>query len=52
MPDRGSADYDNAVSPFQTLDDSDVVQGATVTARGYFVAGGIEAYWISIASVP
>lgn len=52
MPDRGSAVYDNAVSPFHALDDSDVVQGATVTARGYSVAGGIEAYWISIASVP
>jgi hypothetical protein len=48
MPDRVSAVYDNAVSPFNELDDSDVVQGATVTARGYSVAGGIEAYWISI----
>jgi hypothetical protein len=52
LPDRIAAVYDNAVSPFHTLDDSDVVQGATVTARGYLVAGGIEAYWISIASVP
>lgn len=52
MPRRTAAVYDNAVSPFNTLDESFVVQGATVTARGYSVAEGIEAYWISIETGP
>ncbi len=55
MPDRGSAVYDNAVSPFNRLDQSIVVKGARVTARGYPAdapTGGVEAYWISIETGP
>ena len=50
-PNRDSAVYDNAVSPFNPLDQSFIVQGARVTARGYPAdapTGGVEAYWISI----
>lgn len=51
MPDREHAIYDNAVSPFNRLNDSFVVKGARVIARGYPAdapAGGVEAFWISI----
>lgn len=48
MPGRFSAFYDNAVSPFNSLDDSFIVKGAKVTARGYRAMDGVKAYWISI----
>ena len=49
MPDRASANYDNAVFPFALLTEAAIVDNAAVTARGFFVEGvGIEAYWISI----
>lgn len=51
-PDRFTALYDNAVSPFHTLDESYVVKEALVTVRGYPVPGGIDAYWISIVPGP
>jgi hypothetical protein len=47
-PDRFTALYDNAVSPFGPLDESFVVKGGFVTARGYPALEGIEAYWISL----
>jgi hypothetical protein len=52
-PSRTSAVYDNAVS-HELLSDTSVVQGTTITARGYFVTGepgvpgGIDAFWISV----
>ena len=48
MLDRVSAIYDNAVSPFNSLDDSFIVKGAKVTVRGYPAMDGVKAYWISI----
>jgi hypothetical protein len=47
-PDRFTALYDNAVSPFGLLDESFVVKGAFATTRGYPALDGIEAYWISL----
>lgn len=50
-PSRTTAVYDNAdvSSGHESLSDSDVVMGATITARGYFVTGvGIDAFWISV----
>jgi hypothetical protein len=46
-PSRTDAVYDNAVS-HELLSDTDVVQGATITARGYLTDVGIDAFWISI----
>ena len=51
QPSRIDAVYDNAdvSSGYESLFDTDVVMGATITARGYFVEGvGIDAFWISI----
>ena len=53
QPSRADAVYDNAdvSSGYESLFDTDVVMGATITARGYFVTGvpgGIDAFWISI----
>jgi len=49
QPDRDSAYYDNATSPFQPLTFTAIDNGTSVHARGYFdVAGELEAYWISI----
>jgi hypothetical protein len=48
MPDRFLAYYDNAVAPFDPLTDAAIDNNVQVKARGYNVAGGIEAYWISI----
>ncbi len=47
-PDRLNALYDNNAPPFNLLTDNVVVPGVKVTARGYAVPGGIDAYWISI----
>ncbi len=52
-PDRFSAVYDNALFPYERLDQSFIADNVAVTARGYtrFVGGvpvGVEAYWISI----
>jgi len=47
-PFRAGALYDNAVFPFETLDDAAVVKGATITARGFAATEGVEAFWISI----
>jgi hypothetical protein len=50
-PSRIDAVYDNADinSGYEPLYDTDVVMGATIKARGYFVTGvGIDAFWISI----
>jgi hypothetical protein len=48
QPDRFLAYYDNAVAPFDPLTDAAIDNNVQVKARGYNVAGGIEAYWISI----
>ncbi len=47
-PDRLNALFDNNAPPFNLLTDNAVVVGAPVTARGYAVVGGIDAFWISI----
>ena len=48
MPSRTAAYYDNAVSPFTQLTDGSIVDNAAIIARGYKVAGGIDAFWISV----
>jgi hypothetical protein len=48
MPDRFLAFYDNAVAPHGLLTDAAIDNNVQVEARGYNVAGGIEAYWITI----
>lgn len=50
-PNRTAAVFDDAVSAgHEILGDTDVVQGATVKARGYSVPGsGIDAFWISVS---
>jgi len=48
MPSRTTAYYDNAVSPFTQLTDASIVDNAAIIARGYKVAGGIDAFWISV----
>ena len=50
MPSRTGAYYDNAVD-LSRLSDTDIKDHAAITARGYNVAGGIDAYWISIGPV-
>jgi len=47
-PDRLNALFDNNAPPFNLLTDNAVVLGANVTARGYAVPGGIDAFWISV----
>lgn len=47
MPTRFTARYDNNAN-LLLLSQAAIVQGAAVTARGYAVAGGTEAYWISV----
>lgn len=47
-PGRFTAYYDNAVAPHDQLTDAAIDNNVQVKARGYNVAGGIEAYWISI----
>lgn len=48
MPDRATANYDNAIS-FADLTDAAITDNAVVTARGFSVLGvGIDAYWISV----
>jgi hypothetical protein len=46
-PTRTTAYYDNAVDSTQ-LSHLNIVDNAAIIARGYKVAGGIKAYWISI----
>lgn len=46
-PTRTTAYYDNGVDSTQ-LSDVNIVDNAAIIARGYKVAGGIKAYWISI----
>ncbi len=48
MPSRATAFYDNAVAPYPQLTDAAIVDNAAITARGYAVTGGIDAFWISI----
>jgi hypothetical protein len=33
------------------LSDGNIVDNAAITARGYKVTGGINAYWISIGAI-
>jgi Domain of unknown function (DUF4382) len=47
MPTRATAYYDNVYDGTQ-LSDLKILDNAAITARGYKVAGGINAYWISI----
>jgi hypothetical protein len=48
-PSRASARYDNnADLSLLAIGQAAIVQGAVVTARGYAVQGGTEAYWISV----
>ena len=49
MPSRAGAYYDNAAD-LSRLSDANITDNATITARGYKVTGGIDAYWISIGS--
>jgi len=54
LPSRTTAYYDNSADPaFPRLTNGDqaIVDNVSVTARGYAVPGGIEAYWISIGLV-
>ena len=49
MPDRASANYDNAIFPYAALTEAAITDNAVVTARGFSVTGvGTYAYWISI----
>lgn len=49
MPSRFGARYDNnADLSLLAIGQAAIVQGAVVTARGYAVAGGTAAYWISV----
>ena len=48
-PSRSTARYDNnADLSLLAIGQAAIVQGAVVTARGYAVPGGTEAYWISV----
>ena len=47
-PDRFTAYYDNGVLPYTQLTQAAIDNNVQVKARGYNVAGGIEAYWITI----
>lgn len=48
-PSRATARYDNnADLSLLAIGQAAIVQGAVVTARGYPVPGGTEAYWISV----
>ena len=47
QPSRTAAYYDNAVD-FSRLSDTNIKDNTGITARGYKVNGGIDAYWISI----
>lgn len=47
-PARADARYDNTADPAMTFSDNAVVNGVDVTARGYAVAGGIDAFWVSV----
>lgn len=48
-PSRESARYDNnADLSLLSIGQAAIVNGAVVTARGYAVPGGTEAYWISV----
>ena len=48
MPDRSLAYYDNAAFPYGRLNDAIIDNNIQVKARGYAVAGGIEAFWVSV----
>ena len=48
MPSRVTAFYDNAIAPYPQLSDAAIVDNAAITARGYAVTGGIQAFWISV----
>ncbi len=48
IPDRSLAYYDNAAFPHARLTDAAIDNNIQVKARGYAVAGGIEAFWISV----
>jgi hypothetical protein len=48
MPSRTTAFYDNAIAPYAQLSDAAIVDNAAITARGYAVSGGIQAFWISV----
>ncbi len=48
MPSRTTAFYDNAIAPYPQLSDAAIVDNAAITARGYAVTGGIQAFWISV----
>ncbi len=48
QPDRFTAYYDNVDSPHVALTQAAVDNNVFVTARGYAVAGGIDAFWITI----
>ncbi len=47
-PSRTTAFYDNAIAPYPQLTDAAIVDNAAITARGYAVSGGIQAFWISV----
>ncbi len=53
---RNTAYYDNAIDSSYarltgTAIDTAIVDNVTITARGYAVPGGIEAFWISVGEV-
>lgn len=47
-PGRASAYYDDGAAPHPRLDDTFVANGVRTLARGYFVDGVLEAYWITL----
>jgi hypothetical protein len=47
MPGRSTAYYDSDTAPHVPSNQAMIATGEAVTARGYGVPGGIEAYWIS-----
>ena len=48
MPSRTEARYDNNANLSQTFSDDVIVDNTFLRARGYFVTGGIDAFWISV----
>jgi hypothetical protein len=50
-PDRFTAYYDNGTFPHPLLTQAAVDNGVQIKARGYNVAGGIEAFWITVGEI-
>lgn len=51
MPSRETAFFDDIAAPHDPLTQGAIAADRQVIARGYALAGGIQAYWISVESV-